>query len=890
MASNKTRFVGLIVACLLIGLVAVLPSVAEDNSARFLGPGVVGNALRLDTRNYVTFRGIGPLDQATISLWVKPGKITKPISAILNGFDGRIASSGPTPVQPAAKVTIEELADLGITDIKHGFFSTTSADDWEHALTTGNGVMGALVMSDALSDTIILSRHGLWLPLHKPLPPVDTARHLTEIRKMMSEAKYQDAADYVVKLSHDEGWGGKRWTDPLVPAFDLKIDMHPSGETSGYLRGVNFQTGTAAVRWNDGRGAFVRKVFVSRPDNVVVLSITGPGRGTIDCDLALAQHPGAWAVKDVSKAADGDWLTYRSSFSNSWPGSLQGYDGAARVIAKGGTKKVDGDKIIITGADEVLVLTRVELNFDYSKSMLDDIKKSLEAIQPDFNALLKKHAKVHGEIFNRVKLDLGGGADHMLSSEDLIAKSKVGSLSKALLEKEFDACRYAILSSSGEAPPTLQGIWAGTYNPPWSSDYTQNGNVQSAIASELSTGMPECMLAYFKYLESQLPAYRENAKRMYGARGIHVPSRTSSHGFNNHFDQVWPMTFWTAGAGWAAHFYYDYYLYTGDKDFLAKRALPFMKEAAAFYEDFLIIGPDGKYIFSPSYSPENNPGNNSSQSCVNATMDIAVARELLTNLVTVCKEQKIEREKVKLWQSMIAKLPDYMINKDGAVKEWTVPDLDDNYGHRHCSHLYALFDGMPADIENNPRLQAAFKKAADLRMDVRRQENGGVMAFGLVQLGLAVSSLRDAQASYDAVDWLANKFWFPNMATTHNPKELFNTDLSGGEPAIIVKMLVASRPGAIELLPALPKQWATGKIEGLPCRGQVTVTSLDWKSGLVKVTLKSAKTQKVTLRLPSAIKSAKVMAGKASLAKSSKDNCRTITLPAGKAVSLEIAL
>ena len=67
------------------------------------------------------------------------------------------------------------------------------------------------------------------------------------------------------------------------------------------------------------------------------------------------------------------------------------------------------------------------------------------------------------------------------------------------------------------------------------------------------------------------------------------------------------MTFWTAGAGWMAQFYYDYYLYTGDRAFLRDRALPFMKEAALFYEDFLIEGPDGKLLFSPTYSPENIP-------------------------------------------------------------------------------------------------------------------------------------------------------------------------------------------------------------------------------------------------------------------------------------------
>lgn len=43
-------------------------------------------------------------------------------------------------------------------------------------------------------------------------------------------------------------------------------------------------------------------------------------------------------------------------------------------------------------------------------------------------------------------------------------------------------------------------------------------------------------------------------------------------------------------------FYWDYYLYTRNREFLRRRALPFMEESVAFFEDFLTEGADGKYI------------------------------------------------------------------------------------------------------------------------------------------------------------------------------------------------------------------------------------------------------------------------------------------------------
>ena len=290
----------------------------------------------------------------------------------------------------------------------------------------------------------------------------------------------------------------------------------------------NFETGVASVCWQDDRGQFRRRLFVSRPDDVVVLSITGPGKGAVDCELFLAQRPtegqGGWwpvemfkgGIKEVSIAADQNWLSYRSSFRRSWPGSLQGYEGSARIAAQGGKVATEGDHIRVQGADEVLVFVRIELLKDFSHSQLPALQQGLGSVKADYEYLLRRHKKIHGAMFNRAKLDLGGGADGGLTSEELIAKSRTGALSRALLEKEFDACRYAVLSSSGELFPNLQGIWNGTWGPPWSADFTMNGNVQSAIAADLSANLAECLEPYFRYLESQIQDYRENARRLYG--------------------------------------------------------------------------------------------------------------------------------------------------------------------------------------------------------------------------------------------------------------------------------------------------------------------------------------------------------------------------------------
>jgi len=787
-----------------------------------------------------------------------------------------------------SKVTFAQQSaenDLLKNPPERGFISTKPADTWEQAIISGNGTIGALVMSHPLDETIIFSHERLFMPWDKITPLVNIKPHLKEIRQLIDEGKYREAAQIPIQLANTKyGYkiistgDGMLWPDPISVAFDLKIKMKSKGKVKRYARSVDWQTGVASVQWADNRGLFKRELFVSRADNVAVLSIKGPNKGLVNCQIQLATRPHGdesivgtdepvfeGGIEDYVITADRPWITYRSSFKRDYFGSIEGYEGLVRVVTQGGSSKVEKDYIQVKGADEVLVFIHVDVLYDYENSKLDMQQKRLQNLESDFSVLLNRHEQIHGEVFNRMRLELGGNKeDHKLPAEKLIEKSSLGNLNKALLEKQFDACRYAILSSSGELPPSLQGIWNGSWAPRWRGDFTIDGNIQSAVASMLMANMPESMESYIDYTESFISHYRENAKQIYGYRGILMPSRVSGHGYLTHFDEEFVWLYWIASAPWAAHFFYDYYLFTEDMNFLRERAVPFMKEIALFYEDFLIEGEEGKYVFNPSYSPENTPSNSNSQICYNATMDIGIAKELLTNLIVSCEELDIEQEGVKKWKTMLTKMPDYIINEDGAVKEWTTPKLEENYPHRHASHFIHLADWLPPDINNSPKLRKAFRMAIEMKMRHRWRKTGGGMAFGLVQLGQAATSLEDAKLSYEIVDMLANWYWETNMVSTHNPKSIFNVDISGGMPAVIIKMLVMSERGKIKLLPSLPKEWPSGQIEGVLCRGQVEIKKLAWEEKEVEVSLVSQKPENLILELEG-IKKAEVREGNASI-------------------------
>lgn len=740
---------------------------------------------------------------------------------------------------------------------RRGFESWMPAPVWEDALLSGNGTMGAMVYGKPHNETIILNHAQLFLPTRIPKHAIDQASRLNEIRQLLAQGKFEEASRIPVEQSMAEGFGEMHWIDPLVPFCNFKIGMQ-LGNVANYRRMVDFETGEAKVEWEQDGQLFQRRLFVSRPDSVVVLSIQSSAK--INCTLSLSRHQINWDqwsfinshIKNVEIKADEQYLTYRTEFVNQWVGNPQGFEGVAKVNAIGGSVRVEGSQMVIENADEVLVTMAIAPNYNYASSIVPELTRRVDRKLTNYQQLLTSHTQVHGDLFGRVKLNLGGGNDANLQSEAFVQKARQN-VSPAMIEKQFDAARYNIISSVGTNPPTLQGIWSGTWTPPWSSGFTHDGNVEVAVSSLLSSNTPELLKAYMSYHERMMPHYLDNARKMYNTRGIYVPAHSSAHGWNIHFNETWCLSFWTGGAGWASGILYDYYLYTGDQKYLAGHIYPFMKESAWFYEDFLFKGDDGKWVFSPSYSPENNPANSQSQACVNATMDLMIAKELLRNCIEAGKvvgENKVQLQK---WNAMLAAMPDYRINDEGALAEWLPATMQDNYHHRHVSHLYALYERIDPDFKNNPSLMAAAKEAVEKRMYHRRNENGGEMVFGLAQMGMVTANLGDRQKTGEIINWMSKYYWAPSLATYHNSGDLFNMDMSGGFPAVIMRSLAYSEPGLVKLLPGLPYDWKSGSLEGMALRGQIVMNRLAWSDNKVEVTLTSAINQKTNVEFPGEI-------------------------------------
>ena len=197
----------------------------------------------------------------------------------------------------------------------------------------------------------------------------------------------------------------------------------------------------------------------------------------------------------------------------------------------------------------------------------------------------------------------------------------------ALLERLFAAGRYHLLSASGLFPPRLTGLWTGDWDTAWSGAFTNNANLNLQTASAAAAALPEVTEAHAALIHRQLADWRDNARAIFGTRGVVAPAHTDGEsGHPYHFDRAYPLHLWTAGADWLLKPLLDHDETHGSRD---PRTAAALAEVARFYEDFLTrTDEDGHLVVVPSYSPENRPAN-ASWGTINATMDLAAARHAL---------------------------------------------------------------------------------------------------------------------------------------------------------------------------------------------------------------------------------------------------------------------
>ena len=745
-----------------------------------------------------------------------------------------------------------ELAEVNSKDI----WFNEPARHYTQSLPLGNGRLGAMVFGGVNEERIALNEISMWSGSKEDSDRKDAHKTLPKIQSLLLEGKNMEAQ----KLLHENftcsgaGSGHARGANLPYGCYqtlgDLRISFHGSANSkqpaennkqlvTDYKRSLSLNDAVASIQYQSGdNGSFKREAFVSAPDQVFVMTLSNENSTEgLSFEATLARPEQAKTEK-----ADSSTLLMSGQLNNGVDGKGVKYACHLRAISTTGEVTIVGNKLVVKNADNVILLltSRTDYVWPTGARGSDPVKVSMDdmnrASSKSLDALRKAHIADHRKHFNRVSITLDDGTPEAKRAASLSTDERLHRYREKKNDPELEALffqfgRYLLISCSrsGTMPANLQGLWADEINTPWNGDYHLNINVQMNYWPAEVTNLSECHMPMLEFIESLQEPGHKTARAYYGADGWVAHVISNVWGFTSPGEHaLWGSTM--SGSGWLCQHLWQHYEFNPDRDYL-KWAYPVLKEAAMFYMDILIEEPKHKWLVTaPSNSPENTyilPDGQRGQTCMGPTMDMQILRELFTNCIKASEILGVDEQLRRKLKNTRQRLAPTQIGKHGQIMEWLEDYAEAEPGHRHVSHLYALFPGDAITPETTPKLADACKitiKRRGVKSDCG-WTSAWKAAFG--------ARLKDSDQAYWHVRHLITTNCFDNLFTSIFPRpSVFQIEANFGATACIAEMLLQSHGGIIQFLPALPDAWPDGQVRGLCARGGFEV-DVTWKDGKV---------------------------------------------------------
>jgi alpha-L-fucosidase 2 len=539
------------------------------------------------------------------------------------------------------------------------------------------------------------------------------------------------------------------------------------------------------------------------------------------------------------------------------------------------TREPDGS-LSIAGASDALLLVGIATGYQ-SHAVAPDIPlaqvlasaaKPVKAAQgTPYERLRTANVADHQSLFRRVRLDLGAEKNSPSLPTDKRVTGMAANPDPSLLALYFNLGRYLLITSSrpGCQPANLQGIWNAELRPPWSSNWTSNINVQMNYWHVETTNLSECHLPLFDMMTDLSKNGAVTARVNYGAKGwvshhnIDIWRQSAPVGMGTLFaDPTWAN--FSMSGPWLCQHLWEHYRFTGDKTFLRETAYPVMKGSAEFLLSWLVEDGQGHLTTCPSFSTENSffaPNGKSANASTGCTLDLALIHELFTNLCSAASDLGVDQEFAASLSAAMKRLPLYQIGRYGQLQEWSV-DFDENQpGQRHMSHLYPIYPGWEITSQTHPELWKAARKSLERRLESGGAYTGWSRAWAI---GLW-ARLLDGDMAWDSLKLLIEHSTGANLFDTHPARHgsIFQIDGNFGTTAGMAELLLQSHDNEIALLPALPKAWQIGSVEGLRARGGLEV-DVAWNNGrLVSAQVFALANGQHQFRIPQELKVSQVL-------------------------------